>query len=124
MRTRIVPFSLGITGIGFLSQLAADSQLGFFLSGFVTGTGHAMVLPCLLSLAIKPVSPQNRGKANGVLTGGMDMGIFAGSFAMGFIGEYLGYSAIFTVAGLSMFTGLVVFWVWRQRFSRISRPEA
>lgn len=121
---RIVPLSLGITGAGFILQLMVDSYTGLFVSGFVTGIGHAMVMPCLLSLAIKPVSPQNRGKANGVLTGGMDMGIFSGSFAMGFIGEYLGYTAIFFSAGLSMFTGMVAFVLWRKHFSRIPYLEA
>lgn len=120
--TRIVPFSLSITGIGFLSQLIVDSYAGLFVSGFITGIGHAMVLPCLMSLSIKPVSPQNRGKANGVLTGGMDMGLFSGSFAMGFIGEYLGYTTLFVVAGMSMFIGLIAFLLWRIRFANILHP--
>lgn len=114
--TRILPFSLGITGIGFILQLLVDSGTGFFVCGFITGIGHAMVMPCLMSLAIKQVSPQNRGKANGVLTGGIDMGIFCGSLTMGFIGEYLGYISIFSISGMSLFIGLIAFLLWRHRF--------
>jgi predicted MFS family arabinose efflux permease len=121
---RIVPVSLIVTGIGFICQLIVDSPIDFIVSCFITGTGHGMVLPCLMALAIRPVSPQNRGKANGVLTGGMDLGIFCGSLALGLIGERLGYKVIFTVAGMSMFAGFVLFMVWLQRFPPISYRDA
>jgi MFS family permease len=110
---RIVPFALIATGVGFTSLGLVDSAKGLWASGFITGLGHGILYPCLVAMAIRPMPSQNRGKANGVFTGGVDAGMFCGSIALGFIGEQLGYNAIFLAAGAAFLTGLAFFWNWR-----------
>jgi MFS family permease len=116
---RIIPCGLCITGIGFLTQLLVDKPFDFITAGFITGIGHGILLPSLLALAIRPVAPQNRGKANGIFTGGLDSGVFTGSLALGVIGKHFGYSAIFMVSSFALFSGLFVFLLWRKGLSQI-----
>lgn len=115
---RIIPFGLVGTATGFISLTQIDTSTGLFAAGFITGMGHGILFPCLVALAIRPTPPQNRGKANGVFTGGVDSGIFCGSLFLGLIGEYLGYSKLFFVASGSFLIGLVFFLRWRPLFKR------
>jgi dipeptide/tripeptide permease len=50
-----------------------------------------------------------RGKATGIFTGSIDAGGFAGSLCLGYIGQWLGLSALFWVAGAGMAGGLLFF---------------
>jgi dipeptide/tripeptide permease len=50
-----------------------------------------------------------RGKATGIFTGSIDAGCFAGSLFLGYIGQWLGLSALFWVAGAGMAGGLLLF---------------
>ena len=106
-----------------LTLLLVDTPLDFITSGFITGIGHGILMPSLLTLAIQPVSPQNRGKANGVFTGGLDSGIFCGSLLLGVIGKHFGYTAIFVVASFALFSGLVFFLHSRKRTAQIPVSE-
>ena len=108
--TRLLPYALLLAGIGFSSVMWAHTRLGLCLAGLVTGLGHGVVFPSMLALAIRPIAAQNRGKANGVFTGGVDGGIFLGAVMLGFIGEHLGYQALFASAGGALFAGLAIYW--------------
>jgi MFS family permease len=103
---RIAPVALIITGIGFASLVLVDTATGLWVSGLVTGLGHGMLFPCLISLSIRPMHSQNRGKANGIFTGGVDAGIFCGSITLGFIGEHIGYSRGCIHRRVSFFLGV------------------
>ena len=54
-------------------------------------------------------SSEIRGKATGIFTGGIDTGLFAGSFILGYIGNWFGLNTLFVCAGLSMTAAFIVF---------------
>jgi MFS family permease len=105
---RIVPYALSITGGGLGLLIFLNGPGLLILSGLITGIGHGFLFPCLSALALRGEPMEIRGKINGVFTGGIDGGVFAGSLALGFIGKMFGYRAIFGAAGLALLAGLLI----------------
>ncbi len=107
---KILPAAFVITAAGFILLLTEDiSSVLFLLAGACGGIGHGMLVPGMLSVAVRKVNRQDRGKATGVVTGGVDSGLFAGSMLLGFIGEKLGFTAIFYTSSLFLLLGLFIF---------------
>jgi len=112
---RILPYALGLTGSGLLMLIFLNGTLILVVAGLVTGCGHGFLFPCLNALAVRNEPVDLRGKINGIFTGGMDAGIFAGSIILGSIGEWAGFRAIFLAAGLALFLGLGIYRIAFQR---------
>ncbi len=107
---RIIPFALVSSGIGFITLTQISTSLGLMGAGLVAGVGHGLLFPCLIALTIRPIGIADRGKVTGVITGGVDLGLFVGSIIMGQLGDYFGFQSIFTTATITMFVGLLTFW--------------
>ncbi len=111
---RLIPVSLAIAGTGFVCLIQVTSTMGLAGTGFVAGLGHGLLFPSLIALTIRPIAAGNRGKVTGILTGGVDAGLFIGSFTMGQLGEFYGFPAIFAMAAATIFVGLGMF-LWTRR---------
>jgi len=112
---RIIPYALILTGAGFFSLIFLEGNMIFILSGFLSGCGHGFLFPSLNALAIRNEPPHLRGKITGVFTGGIDTGAFLGAIALGFIGDWLGFKALFSIAGLAPLIGLVIYSLYRPK---------
>jgi len=112
---RILPYALGLTGLGLLMLTFLNGTLILVVSGMVTGCGHGFLFPCLNALAVRNEPIDLRGKINGIFTGGMDAGIFTGSIFLGYVGEWAGFRAIFLAAGTALFVGLAIYKIGLQR---------
>jgi MFS family permease len=106
---RVIPYALAITGGGLLLVACVHQAWSLALSGAVTGCGHGLLFPSLNSLAVRDEPAGIRGKITGVYTGALDGGNFAGSLLLGYVGEWLGLSALFVSAGGALLLGLAVF---------------
>jgi MFS family permease len=106
---RIIPYALILTGGGLLVLLLLGGNIVLAFSGFISGCGHGFLFPCLNSLAIREEPVNIRGKINGVFTGGIDAGAFVGAIMLGYIGEWMGFRALFFSAGLALLTGLGIY---------------
>jgi MFS family permease len=111
---RLIPVALLIAGTGFVCLIQVTTTLGLTGTGFVAGLGHGLLFPSLIALTIRPIAVGDRGKVTGILTGGVDAGLFFGSITMGQLGDYFGFQAIFTLAAATIFMGLGVF-LWTRR---------
>jgi MFS family permease len=111
---RLIPAALLIAGTGFVCLMQVTSTPGLIWTGFVAGLGHGLLFPSLIALSIRPVAAGDRGKVTGILTGGVDAGLFFGSFTMGQLGHFFGFPAIFAMAATMIFVGLGVF-LWNRR---------
>ncbi len=107
---KIIPFALVFSGIGFITLTQISTSLGLMGAGLVAGMGHGLLFPCLIALTIRPIAIADRGKVTGVITGGVDLGLFVGSLMMGQLGDYFGFQSIFTAATITIFLGLLTFW--------------
>jgi MFS family permease len=111
---RLIPVALVIAGAGFVGLVQVTSTPGLIWTGLVAGLGHGLLFPSLIALTIRPIAAGDRGKVTGILTGGVDAGLFVGSFTMGQLGESFGYPSIFAMAAAAIFVGLGVF-IWTRR---------
>ena len=107
--SKILPAAFVINTAGFIILAAVSSSFWFPIAGACGGLGHGMLVPGMLSVAVRKVNKQDRGKATGVVTGGVDSGLFIGSILLGFIGEQFGFTAIFCTSALFLFLGLIIF---------------
>jgi MFS family permease len=105
----VIIAALVIAGTGFLCLIQVTSTEGLTGTGFVAGMGHGLLFPSLIALTIRPIAVGDRGKVTGILTGGVDAGLFIGSLTMGQLGDFFGFPAIFAMAAATIFVGLAVF---------------
>jgi MFS family permease len=115
---RIIPYALLLTGGGLMVLIFPGGIALLAVSGLMSGCGHGFLFPCLNSLLLRNEPIEIRGKINGVFTGGIDSGAFAGSITLGYIGDLAGFQALFLAAGLSLVVGLLV-----HRFHVISEKK-
>ena len=106
---RIIPYAFIVTSFGVLMIFFLGGDLILVLSGFISGSGHGLLYPCLNAIAVRNEPQDIRGKIIGVFTGGMDTGIFLGSILLGYIGKWFGFQLLFLVAGLTLFMGFGVY---------------
>lgn len=112
---RIIPGALVLSGLGFITLTQVTSPLGLIGAGCTSGLGHGLLFPCLIALTIRPIALADRGKVTGIITGGVDLGLFIGSIIMGHLGNSFGFQSIFTAAALTMLVGLLAFWKMKAR---------
>jgi MFS family permease len=105
---RIIPYALLLTGCGLMVLIFPGGSALLAISGLMSGCGHGFLFPCLNSLILRNEPIEIRGKITGVFTGGIDAGTFAGSIALGYIGELAGFQALFLAAGLILLLGLLI----------------
>jgi MFS family permease len=105
---RIIPYSLLLTGGGLMALILPGGSTVPAISGLMSGCGHGFLFPCLNSLLLRNEPIEIRGKITGVFTGGIDAGAYAGSIALGYIGELEGFQALFLAASLALLMGLAV----------------
>ena len=95
--------------LGLVLLPAVDGTLLRNLAGAFAGAGHGLLFPTLNTLAVRGEPVEVRGKVTGIFTGGIDAGCFAGSLFLGYIGQWLGLTMLFLVAGTAMACGLLLF---------------
>jgi MFS family permease len=109
-----IPVALASAGGGFAFLIFINSPLGLAVSGFFCGIGHGLIVPALLAATIRNMPAHARGKATGVITGGLDSGLFVGAVILGYVGDACGYPALFMAAATSMCLGLSLWFFRRQ----------
>ena len=106
---RVAAPALLLAACGPLLLFDLSRPMELVIAGLVFGCGHGFLFPSLNTLVIRG-QPQNiRGKINGIYTGGIDGGFFAGSILLGYIGEWAGYPTVFLAAGLAFILGFVMY---------------
>lgn len=107
-RKVLIPFMALLTAAAFM--LVALNSFSLLLTISVCfGLGFGALMPTLNAMVVDGVLPRERGSALGFFTSFMDLGITAGAMGLGLVGEHLGYSVMFGLAGMIAFAGLVLF---------------
>jgi predicted MFS family arabinose efflux permease len=109
--SRVVPHALALCGMGLIMLIFVRSVPFLVLAGLVSGAAHGILFPSLSAMALRNEVSGQRAKIIAIFTGSLDAGIFVGSVALGQIGNYLGFPAIFAVAGLTFLVGLGIIFV-------------
>jgi len=105
----ILPYSILLYMAGLLILPITHHPFWLWLAGALSGVGHGLLFPLLNTMAVRDEPAAIRGKATGIFTGGIDTGLFAGSFILGYIGDWFGLNTLFVCAGLSMALAFLLF---------------
>ncbi|MFH1488870.1 MAG: MFS transporter [Pseudomonadota bacterium] len=105
---RVIPYAMAVCGAGLLLLVFINSVAFLLLAGLISGAAHGMLYPCLTTMAVRDEPAVLRAKILGIVTGSIDLGIFAGAIVLGQVGKYLGFPAIFIIAGMAFFGGLLL----------------
>ena len=109
-----IPVALASACCGLAFMIFIASPMGLAVSGFFCGIGHGLIVPALLAATVRDMPARTRGKVTGIITGGVDSGLFVGGMILGFVGDAFGYPALFTAAVMSVGIGLVIWFLRRQ----------
>lgn len=104
--SRVIPHALAVCGMGLLILIFVKSVLCLVFAGLVSGAAHGILFPSLNTMALRNEVLGQRAKILAIVTGSFDAGVFMGSVALGQVGNYLGFPAIFLTAGLIFLVGL------------------
>ena len=98
-----------IKEIGIALTAVSSNFWLFALGGLLLGIGTAMVYPTLLATIGDVAHPKWRASAVGVYRFWRDCGYAVGAIVAGLTAEFFGFrEAVWLVAGITFFSGLVV----------------
>jgi predicted MFS family arabinose efflux permease len=107
-----------IAAAGMLLLAAARSPAMLYLAGPLFGLGFGLGHTGLTILTVDRAAPEERGAAMATFTLAWDIGTL-GAFALGFMGDAVGLSALFAAAGVLPLLAAALF-----QFARSRTPHA
>lgn len=110
--TGIVVFGLGVTIIGLIWLRYLDSFWPFMMCGVLVGMGNGLIMPTVQTMALNMVPIECRGAANATFFSAVDLGIGAGSIALGYVAEYYGIDTMFFICGLILLFPLAFYFLF------------
>ncbi|MDQ0252919.1 MFS family permease [Evansella vedderi] len=115
----LITFSAGF----IILSVAAESPWLFLIAAGVIGVGYGSLLPFLLSLSIKTIPPSRNGHGTSTFFTLYDSGVAAGSFLLGLMVPYIGFSNLYIfLAGLVLAIA-VVFYLYQKHMEARKNNE-
>ncbi len=108
----IVFIGLVVTVIGLIWLSYVDSFWPLMAVGVLVGMGNGIIMPTVQTMALNMVPLESRGAANATFFSAVDLGIGAGSIALGYIAEYYGIAHMFFICGIILLFPLVFYFVF------------
>ncbi|QDS89236.1 putative transporter [Rosistilla ulvae] len=116
---RIGPHKILILGMASMaigmfsySLVSASHAWLIVVPALLTGTGHGMMFHTMTSLTIQPFPNEVRGTGAALAMMMLDLGTLVGAPVLGYVGDRLGFAALFATVGTICVLGLGVY-VWR-----------
>ncbi len=104
------------------ASMALETSFFFYLGLFLLVAGNGFFKPNISSMVGQLYGPNEAAKKDGGYTifyMGINAGAFLGILLCGYIGEKVGWSYGFGLAGIFMFFGMVMFWFGQGIFGKI-----
>jgi MFS family permease len=96
---RVIVPALALLAISIASLAAVHSVAMLGAVGVVFGTAQGIVYPTLNAFAIEHAPPGQLGRLQTLFNGSFNLGVTAGSFALGGVADVYGHRAAFVCAG-------------------------
>jgi EmrB/QacA subfamily drug resistance transporter len=110
-RKKIFIIGLSIFTLSSLLMVFSISPLMIILLRIVQGMGSALIFGTAVAILTSSTPPQRRGKALGIYTTSVYLGLTLGPFLGGFMTQHLGWRSIFLVnVPLGIFTIALIMW--------------
>ncbi|WP_077622808.1 MFS transporter [Sediminibacillus massiliensis] len=114
----LVLFAVGLVVLSF-----AQTAVLLLLSAALIGIGYGSLVPFLLSLAVKSAPAKRNGYVTATFFTLFDTGIAVGSFLLGLIVTYTGFSLLFILSAVLVLVTTVAFYVMFTS-TRRTNPDA
>jgi EmrB/QacA subfamily drug resistance transporter len=110
-RKKVFVSGLSIFTFASLLMVFSISPLMIILLRIVQGTGSALIFGTAVAILTSSTPPQRRGRALGIYTTAVYLGLTMGPFLGGFMTQHLGWRSIFLVnVPLGIFTIGLIMW--------------
>ncbi|MFH1646677.1 MAG: MFS transporter [Chloroflexota bacterium] len=109
-RKRIFTTGIIIFTLACLLQAFSNSALVFIIFRVMQGIGSSMIFTTAIAIVMSVFPPQERGKAIGITSASVYLGISLGPFIGGLLTDYFGWRSIFLVTvplGISIITAVL-----------------
>ena len=107
--------------VSFYLLSAARTIWMFFLAAFISAFGYGACQPALNALSMRMVPNDKRGAASCTNYIGTDLGQLLGPTLGGFIVSIVGYSAMWSVMTVSMYCGVLIIILCRNRITAFDK---
>jgi EmrB/QacA subfamily drug resistance transporter len=123
-RKKIFTLGLAIFTLASFLLVFSPSSLSVVLLRFVQGAGSALIFGTAVAILTSVTPPAERGKAIGIYTTAVYIGLSVGPFLGGILTGYFGWESIFLVnVPIGIFTIALIFWKLRGEWAE-SRGES
>lgn len=106
----LAAYALGVALVGILPL-----PEGLLIGGAITGLGHGISFPVVLSLATSRAAQGERGTTTAIFTALFDLSLFGASPMLGWIIREFGYQFMFVATAIVVMAGMVVFLMAEKR---------
>lgn len=108
----LVLFGLLVTVAGLFMMSTVNSFWPLMITGVLVGIGNGIIMPTVQTMALNMVPIERRGAANATFFSAVDLGIGAGSIALGYIAEYFGIALMFFICGIILLLPLLFYFIF------------
>jgi len=108
-RGPFITMSLVLFSISMAVLWGMQGTTGFLLAGLLEGAGAGTLIPMMATLMADRSAPEERGRTFSLCMVGFDLGIALAGPLLGAIATQTSYRAVFGIATLLSFLGLLVF---------------
>ena len=108
-RKLIAAPSMLIMALSLIFVFAIDSFYTALLISFLFSFGYGFLYPTISAIVIDRASSSERGKAMGAFNASFSLGINYVAFPLGVIAKYWGFSVMYMITGILVFTGFIIF---------------
>ncbi len=110
--TLLVIVGLVVSLIGLIWLRYVDSFWPLMFTGVLVGFGNGIIIPTVQTMALNIVPEESRGAASATYFSSIDLGIGAGSIALGYLAEYYGIGMMFFICGLILLFPIIFYFLF------------
>jgi MFS family permease len=122
-RKWLIATGMWVQALGFAATILSSSLFGFATGAVLLGIGTAMVYPTLLAAIGDVAHPTWRASSIGVYRLWRDLGYAVGALLAGVTADFFGLAiAMWTVAALTLFSGVIVVTRMAETLPKLRRP--
>jgi predicted MFS family arabinose efflux permease len=106
---------------GLLLLSVTNSSTSLLIAGALIGLGYGSITPCFQTLAVQAADIKRSGHATATYFTFFDTGIALGSYVLGMVASYLGYSKLYLLSALLIIITLLLYYSVQSTQGRKSR---
>jgi predicted MFS family arabinose efflux permease len=107
-------YAAGLATVGLVGN-----NSGLVVGGLLTGLGHGISFPVVVTLATSRAAMEERGTTTAIFTALFDISLFGAAPLIGWMIEQVGYGTTFATIGGAVLLGIAIFYLTERRWVRL-----